>query len=173
MSYIGWSRRGYSKPRPPRYECGAPSPPRTTARAACATALELLRHGASAENRTPLIGQAIRCPTNRPRPRNDGADGDNRNLFSGLEAQGTPYIPRPLKHLVSDRYSVVKDQRRRYTSSVSLPMGSGLVIALISPHKTKGAATFGGRPFLKTSTLSQDVVRSPRARHDSYAPAYL
>ena len=25
-----------------------------------------------------------------------GADGDNRNLFSGLEAQGTPYIPRPL-----------------------------------------------------------------------------
>ena len=28
--------------------------------------------------------------------RNSGADGDNRNLFSGLEAQGTPYIPRPL-----------------------------------------------------------------------------
>jgi hypothetical protein len=25
-----------------------------------------------------------------------GADGDNRNLFSGLEAQGTPYVPRPL-----------------------------------------------------------------------------
>jgi|HubBroStandDraft_1064217.scaffolds.fasta_scaffold02459_8 hypothetical protein len=25
-----------------------------------------------------------------------GADGDNRNLFSGLEAQGTAYIPRPL-----------------------------------------------------------------------------
>jgi hypothetical protein len=24
-----------------------------------------------------------------------GADGDNRNLFSGLEAQGTSYIPRP------------------------------------------------------------------------------
>jgi len=24
--------------------------------------------------------------------RNSGADGDNRNLFSGLEAQGTPYI---------------------------------------------------------------------------------
>ena len=23
LSYIGWSRRGYSKPRPPRYECGA------------------------------------------------------------------------------------------------------------------------------------------------------
>src|SRR5713226_9951329 len=28
-------------------------------------------------------------------PKNFGAGGDNRNLFSGLEAQGTPYIPRP------------------------------------------------------------------------------
>jgi hypothetical protein len=83
LSYIGWSQRGYSKPRPPRYECGA-------------LPLELLRHGAGAENRTPLIGLAIRCPTNRPHPQILGADGDNRNLFSGLEAQGTPYIPRPL-----------------------------------------------------------------------------
>jgi hypothetical protein len=57
LSYIGWSQRGYSKPRPPRYECGA-------------LPLELLRHGASAENRTPLIGLAIRCPTNRPHPQN-------------------------------------------------------------------------------------------------------
>ena len=55
LSYIGWSQRGYSKSRPPRYECGA-------------LPLELLRHGASAENRTPLIGLAIRCPTNRPHP---------------------------------------------------------------------------------------------------------
>src|SRR5437660_8443812 len=57
LSYIGWSQRGYSKSRPPRYECGA-------------LPLELLRHGASAENRTPLIGLAIRCPTNRPHPQN-------------------------------------------------------------------------------------------------------
>src|SRR5271157_5347243 len=83
LSYIGWSQRGYSKPRPPRYGCGA-------------LPLELLRHGAGAENRTPLTGLAIRCPANRPHPRKTpGADGDNRNLFSGLEAQGTPYIPRP------------------------------------------------------------------------------
>jgi hypothetical protein len=26
LSYIGWSRRGYSKPRPPHYGCGAPPP---------------------------------------------------------------------------------------------------------------------------------------------------
>ena len=79
LSYIGWSQRGYSKPRPPRYECGA-------------LPLELLRRiknsGASAENRTPFVGQAIRCPANRPHPQKLGADGDNRNLFSGLEAQG-------------------------------------------------------------------------------------
>ena len=55
LSYIGWSQRGYSKSRPPHYECGA-------------LPLELLRRGASAENRTPLIGLAIRCPTNRPHP---------------------------------------------------------------------------------------------------------
>ena len=87
LSYIGWSQRGYWKPRPPLYECGAPP-------------LELLRrNGASAENRTPFVGQAIRCPTNGPHPLNFGADGDNRNLFSGLEAQGTPYIPRPHKSI--------------------------------------------------------------------------
>jgi hypothetical protein len=55
LSYIGWSQRGHSKPRPPRYECGA-------------LPLELLRHGAGAENRTPLTGLAIRCPANRPHP---------------------------------------------------------------------------------------------------------
>lgn len=58
LSYIGWSQRGYSKPRPPRYECGA-------------LPLELLRrgkHGADAENRTLLVGLAVRCPANRPHP---------------------------------------------------------------------------------------------------------
>ena len=59
LSYIGWSQRGYSKRRPPRYECGA-------------LPLELLRrkkNGASAENRTPFVGLAARCPANRPHPR--------------------------------------------------------------------------------------------------------
>ena len=56
LSYTGWSQRGHSKPQPPRYECGA-------------LPLELLRRGAGAENRTPLIGLAVRCPTNRPHPR--------------------------------------------------------------------------------------------------------
>ena len=39
-----------------------------------------------------------------------GADGDNRNLFSGLEAQGTSYIPRPLYYTSHDAYSIFKDQ---------------------------------------------------------------
>src|SRR5437868_11213101 len=43
--------------------------PTSALRVRCSsTPLELLRHGASAENRTPLIGLAIRCPTNRPHP---------------------------------------------------------------------------------------------------------
>ena len=40
--------------------------------------------------------------------RNSGADGDNRNLFSGLEAQGTPYIPRPLVHKFRDAIQLSK-----------------------------------------------------------------
>ena len=57
---------------------------------------------------------------------NSGADGDNRNLFSGLEAQGTPYIPRPLTQTSCDAYSVVKDLALRHTSTSSLPAGSKL-----------------------------------------------
>ena len=95
LSYIGWSQRGYSKPRPPRYECGA-------------LPLELLRHGASAENRTPLIGLAVRRQPIGHTRRNFGADGDNRNLFSGLEAQGTPYVPRPLNLQFCDAIQLSK-----------------------------------------------------------------
>ena len=112
LSYIGWSQRGYSKPRPPRYECGA-------------LPLELLRHGASAENRTPLIGLAIRRPTSRPHPQKIGADGDNRNLFSGLEAQGTPYIPRPLIYISVMLFNCQR-AALRLTSTASLPSGSEL-----------------------------------------------
>ena len=130
LSYIGWSRRGYSKPRPPRYECGA-------------LPLELLRHGASTENRTPLIGQAIRCPANRPRPRNYGADGDNRNLFSGLEAQGTPYIPRPLaSHFLWCSFSCQRPAFK-HTCSASFPSGNKLDK---TPQIT--AQIQKGRPFL-------------------------
>ena len=97
LSYIGWSQRGYSKPRPPRYECGA-------------LPLELLRHGASAENRTPLIGLAVRranpiCHTRR----NFGADGDNRKSLLWVGGPGTPYITRPLTKTSCYAYSVVKD----------------------------------------------------------------
>jgi hypothetical protein len=54
---------------------------------------------------------------------NFGADGDNRNLFSGLEAQGTPYIPRPHR-------TIFNCQRTRgparHTSTFLLPHGSQL-----------------------------------------------
>ena len=109
---------GYSKPRPPRYECGA------------------LR--ASAENRTSFIGLGSDAQPVGHARRNFGADGDNRNLFSGLEAQGTPYIPRPLTYCDAD--SIVKDRRPLaygaarltrcspvgHTPTASLPTGSKL-----------------------------------------------
>ena len=40
--------------------------------------------------------------------RSSGADGDNRNLFSGLEAQGTSYIPRPLVYNFLDAIQLSK-----------------------------------------------------------------
>src|SRR5260370_32994642 len=78
LSYIGWSQRGYSKPRPPRYECGAPP-------------LELLRHGAGAENRTPLTGLAVRGPAKRPHPRKTlEGPGINENPSLGWGPRGHP-----------------------------------------------------------------------------------
>src|SRR5262245_40978596 len=79
LSYIGLEPEGYSKPRPPRYKCGAPSLWRTTdTNGLCAVHLSYsgasTSVGASAENRTPFVGPAVRCPANRPHPQNSGAD---------------------------------------------------------------------------------------------------
>lgn len=89
-----------------------------------------------------------------------GADGDNRNLFSGLEARGTPYVPRPL-----DTYSIVKDRGLdRHTYSFLLSEESKSDNASSWPIKQKKrAAIFGGRPFLEIGCYSK-TVRSPRAR---------
>lgn len=62
--------------------------------------------------------------------RNSGADGDNRNLFSGLEAQGTPYIPRPLikdfrdaiqlsKTCIETHFYCVASKRKRVRQNAS------------------------------------------------------
>ena len=100
LSYIGWSQRGYSKPRPPRYECGA-------------LPLELLRRirrrwsECGESNSVDRTGDPM--PSQQATPAESfGADGDNRNLFSGLEAQGTPYIPRPLIHNFYDAIQLSK-----------------------------------------------------------------
>ena len=146
LSYIGWSQRGYSKSRPPRYECGA-------------LPLELLRLGAGAENRTPLAGPAIRCPTNRPHPRNVGADGDNRNLFSGSEAQGTPYIPRPLEtdSIVKDRGTMDTLRPSYFPGKVSSTMSQN------SRIKRKKGRPFWWPPLLETGMLFQDGQVTSRA----------
>jgi hypothetical protein len=107
LSYIGWSQRGYSKPRPPRYECGA-------------LPLELLRHGAGAENRTPLIGLAIRCPANRPHPQKVL----ERTEIIEISSLGWRPRAQPIYHARSYTTSVLlfscQRPASRYTSNESL-----------------------------------------------------
>lgn len=80
-----------------------------------------------------------------------GAGGDNRNLFSGLEAQGTPYIPRP-----PDANSIVKDLLCD-TSTVSLPTGNKLDKMPQIPGKNKKrGGHFVAAPVLETGILFQD-----------------
>jgi hypothetical protein len=124
LSYIGWSQRGYSKPRPPRYECGA-------------LPLELLRHGASAENRTPLIGQAIRCPTNRPHPQKPL----ERTEIIEISSLGWRPRAHPIYHARSSSLlrSLFGCQRSalRHTSTVSLLGRSKLDKMPQNTEKTK------------------------------------
>ena len=140
LSYIGWSQRGYSKPRPPRYECGA-------------LPLELLRHGAGAENRTPLIGLAIRCPANRPHP---------QKVLERTEIMEISSLPAHTQLLCC--YSVVKDQLRD-TPLLSrfLAKASSTKCLKLPIKQKKRAALFGGRPLLETGMLFQDGQVTSRA----------
>jgi hypothetical protein len=54
-----------------------------------------------------------------------------------LEAQGTPYIPRPLTQTSCEAYSVVKDLALRHTSTSSPPAGSKLDEMPQTADKTK------------------------------------
>jgi hypothetical protein len=130
LSYIGWSQRGYSKPRPPRYECGA-------------LPLELLRHGAGAENRTPLIGLAIRCPANRPHPQKVL----ERTEIIEISSLGWRPRAQPIYHARSYITSVMlfscQRPASRYTSTESLLGQSELDKMPQITDKTKKA----GGPF--------------------------
>ena len=132
LSYIGWSQRGYSKPRPPRYECGAPP-------------LELLRRGASAENRTPFVGLAVQCPTN-------GRHSQTLERTEIIEISSLGWRPRahPIYHARIDQYSIIKDQWEPVQSHFDLLTSRRKSVGQFTtkvPDKTqKGAATFGGRP---------------------------
>ena len=112
LSYIGWSQRGYSKSRPPRYECGA-------------LPLELLRHGASAENRTPLIGLAIDTqPIGHTR-----AEHLERTEIIEISSLGWRPRAHPIYHARSSTSVMLFNCQRpalRHTSTASLPSGSEL-----------------------------------------------
>ena len=125
LSYIGWSQRGYSKPRPPRYECGA-------------LPLELLRRGAGPYPpgpRRPLSGPVV-C----------GGAGSPSKLERTeiIEISSLGWRPRahPIYHARIKTYSIVKD----HTSTLLLPTDSKFDSSSTSPIKTKRAAIFGGRP---------------------------
>ena len=142
LSYIGWSQRGYSKPRPPRYECGA-------------LPLELLRHGAGAENRTPLIGLAIRCPANRPHPQKVL----ERTEIIEISSLGWRPRAQPIYHARSYITSVMlfscQRPASRYTSTESLLGQSelGQNASKLPIKQKKRAALFGGRPLLETGIV--------------------
>ena len=78
---------------------------------ACAPALKLLRHGASAENRTSLIGQAIRCPANRPRPRTMERTEIIEISSLGWRPKAHPIYHARLLHTYCRAHSVVKELR--------------------------------------------------------------
>ena len=159
LSYIGWSQRGYSKSRPPRYECGALPP-------------ELLRHGASAENRTPLIGQAIRCPTNRPHPQKFWSGRRYSKSLLWVGGPGHTLYTTPASNNI--QLSKISGNPYSHTSTFLPPAGSQLDnLRLKSPIKRKK-----GRPFLVAARFLKPVcysktVRSPRARRNWRASAYL
>ena len=87
---------------------------------------------------------------------NLGADGDNRNLFSGLEAQGTAYIPRPLTY-TSVMLIQLSKSALTYTSTASLSTErESDKMPQITDKTKKRAAIFGGRPLLEIGMLFQD-----------------
>jgi hypothetical protein len=134
LSYIAWSQRG-----------GIRNP---DLRATSAALFHLSYSGVERVRRIELRFSDRRsdaqpiCHTRR----NLGADGDNRNLFSGLEAQGTPYIPRPLikdfrdaiqlsKTCIETHFYCVASKRKRVRQNLKLPI-----------KQKKRAALFGWPP---------------------------
>ena len=132
-----------------------------------------LRNGAGAENRTPLIGQAIRCPANRPRPQTPGAGGDNRNLFTGSEAQGTSYIPRPRNTCLNVKDLAGDSCRDTLIAPLATKEKASQVATQVPDKTKKEGGHFWWPPSSRNRNIISSRVRSPLARPDWRASAYL
>ena len=144
LSYIGWSQRGYSKPRPPRYECGA-------------LPLELLRHGAGAENRTPLIGLAIRCPANRPHPQKVLERTEIIEISSlGWRPRAHPIYHARLLTLLPMLIQLSKTCPEAHLQHIASSGKQVRQVSQVTDKNKKEGGHFGGRPLLEIGMLFQD-----------------
>ena len=129
--------------------------------------------------RIELLGSDWRCIdyNNAAQPightrRNFGADGDNRNLFSGSEAQGTPYIPRPLEtdSIVKDRGTMDTLRPSYFPGKVSSTMSQN------SRIKRKKGRPFWWPPLLenrnviprRSGHLARVMIGAPLRTFDSH-----
>src|SRR5260370_18498176 len=94
----------------------------------------------SAENRTPLIGQAIRCPTNRPHPQKPL----ERTEIIEISSLGWRPRAHPIYHARSFTNSVLlfscQRPASRHTPTASLPSESELDKMRRFTDKTKKAS---------------------------------
>ena len=105
--------------------------------------------------------------------KNFGADGDNRNLFSGLEAQGTPYIPRP-HHAIFNCQRTIWAVHTHFDPLAS--NGKQVRHSLNAVNKNKKGSQLRWLPFLKIGMLFQDgqvIARASVMTHDSQPAASL
>ena len=124
------------------YACGAP---RLSYSGAC-----LFFDGASAENRTPFTGLAIRCPANRPHSPARAA-GVSSPVVCGGAGTKSGAQQMPALRFSSKIFSCQRPRLRFQQAHFKPPASTKKQArqSLSFPINAKRAAIFGGRPFLK------------------------
>ena len=129
LSYIGWSQRGYSKSRPPRYECGALPP-------------ELLRAWSECgeSNSVDPDWRSDAQPIGHTCSRTFGADGDNRESLLRVGGPGHTLYTTPAHLHLCDAIQLSKSSIETHLYCVASERESELdKMPQNSPVKTKKA----------------------------------
>jgi hypothetical protein len=128
--------------------------------------------GASAENRTPLTGLAIRCPTNRPHPRKTLERTEIIEVSSlGWRPRAHPiYHARLLTLMLIQLSKTCHEAHLQHIASSRKQVRQ--VPQVTDKNKKRGRPFLVAALFLKSECYSK-TVRSPRRRHDSCASRYL